>query len=720
MRAIWLIFHRELSAYFTSPLAYLIAGAFLLLTGITFNNDVLYALTIRPVDPALIPSLLTRVMVFFAPLLTMRLLAEENREGTLELLLTAPVSDFSIVLGKFLSAWAYYTFLLALTFVYQLVLVQITTPDLAHTIGAYVGVWLYGGATLAVGLFFSALTESQILAAFSSSITLLVLYYGESVGDIVSNIDLARIIFNLTLQGHFAPSFAVGVARGEDVVYYTGVMTVMLFITIRAVEARRWRYVHNSIWTIVSTLLLIGIVSVTYVMVQRAALVADITIDNRFTLNARTLEVLGRVQLSTRPVRITGFYRPDQLLERELDDQYYQLYESATNGFITREYINPLAEPARAAPFENALAQGIRVFVSFINPDGTIDLRTTTPVNRSEHQEQDMTEALARLLVSGNFIVYFERSLETLDPLDDSQNGMSLLNGYLQTNGFVTRSLELFTLAQRGEDIPRDASVVIIARPRRQPSEAEIAVLDRYLARGGRLFIAADFYPIAANFMAEGSAFNDYMWRTFGLRMYDAIVVDMQSSAQSPLDIVSAVVFSDHPAASSLNQENRPETATLFRIARPILVSQNPPVPNGSIIMTSELSWGETDTERVISRNEYSADEGRDIRPPLTTAAWARNNETDTRVLLVGDGDFLMNGQVFNPLGNTLFFLDSLGWLTGYTEVVQFAPRSFVTTPLIFVSVQQLDAIAVGTVIVMPALLLGLGGAVYLRRRWRK
>jgi ABC-2 type transport system permease protein len=238
----WTIYQRELAAYFSSPIAYLVAAGFLLFTGIAFNQGIAFAITTAPLDPALIPRLLTLVMILVAPLLTMRLLAEESREGTMELLLTAPINDFAIVVGKFLSAWTFFTFLLLLTVFYQFIVATMTPfVDFSHTFGAYVGIWLYGGATLAVGLLFSALTESQVLSAFLSLMTLLILYYGESVGQIVANVDVAAIIFNLTLQGHFVPSFAEGVIRAEDIVYYAGVIIVMLYITIRLVEQRRWR-----------------------------------------------------------------------------------------------------------------------------------------------------------------------------------------------------------------------------------------------------------------------------------------------------------------------------------------------------------------------------------------------------------------------------------------------------------------------------------------------
>ena len=241
MHGTWIIFRREVGQYLVSPVAYLIAAAFLLLTGFIFNNDLVASVTIKPASPAVVPAFLSFALVFFAPVLTMRMLAEERREGTLELLLTAPVRDSDIVLGKFLGAWFYYSVLLSLTLIYQIILLTITQPDLGHAISAYIGIWLYGGAALAVGIFFSALTENQVVAAFLSTAALLVLYLGGLAGQIVANLELARLINTLTLQGHFVSSFAFGLVRAEDVVFYAGMIIIMLFVTIGVVESRRWR-----------------------------------------------------------------------------------------------------------------------------------------------------------------------------------------------------------------------------------------------------------------------------------------------------------------------------------------------------------------------------------------------------------------------------------------------------------------------------------------------
>jgi ABC-2 type transport system permease protein len=242
IRGIWIIFRREMVSTLTTPYAYLIAAAFFVVSGLAFTNDLTTSVTVRTANTAAVPEFLSFAMVFFAPLLTMRMLAEETREGTMELLLTAPVSDSAIVIGKFLSAWMFYTLLLLVTLGYQLFLINLDIfPDLGRAVAAYMGIWLYGGATLSVGLMFSATTDSQIVAGFLSMSTLLLLWLGDNIGNIVADFELAQLIRELTLQGHFSTSFAAGIFRAEDVVFFVGIMAVMLFMAIRIIESRRWR-----------------------------------------------------------------------------------------------------------------------------------------------------------------------------------------------------------------------------------------------------------------------------------------------------------------------------------------------------------------------------------------------------------------------------------------------------------------------------------------------
>jgi ABC-2 type transport system permease protein len=241
----WAVFKREITQYFRSFVAYAIAFAVLFFLSLLFNGYVVQGNQQFPANSAYVPNILTFLMFLVAPLLTMRLLAEETREGTLEVLMTLPMSDWQFVVGKFLAAWAYYTVLLLITLVYHLILVQIGVPDMGEAFGAYVGAWLYGGAVIAVCMIWTAVTEDQIVAAFLSAATVLVLYLADigatALGSQPNLRLLADILRELGLQSHYNATLAQGVFRAHDILYFIFVMIGALFITVRIVETRRWR-----------------------------------------------------------------------------------------------------------------------------------------------------------------------------------------------------------------------------------------------------------------------------------------------------------------------------------------------------------------------------------------------------------------------------------------------------------------------------------------------
>ncbi|PJF35813.1 MAG: hypothetical protein CUN49_08655 [Candidatus Thermofonsia Clade 1 bacterium] len=241
MRHIWIIFRRELAQYFSSPIAYFVAFAVILLMGFTFNDDLAARNGRAPVDPALPLIYLAQFSVFFVPLLTMRLLAEENREGTLELLMTLPLQDYQIVIGKFLGAWAYYTLLISLTLVHQALLLWLNPADFGVAFAAYIGLWLFGGASIAVGLFFSALNENQIVAAFLGMAALLILWQADLVGNVLNNRALAEFVRSLSFQSNYSYSFAIGIVRLDHTVFFLGVTGILLLATAQIVQSRRWR-----------------------------------------------------------------------------------------------------------------------------------------------------------------------------------------------------------------------------------------------------------------------------------------------------------------------------------------------------------------------------------------------------------------------------------------------------------------------------------------------
>ncbi len=243
----WLaVYKRELGVYFRSPIAYGVAFAILFFLGLLINGYIAQANGSYPADSTYAPGLLTFLTFLIAPLLTMRLLAEESREGTLEVLMTMPMNELQFIVGKFLAAWTYFTILLLLTLVYHFIMLTIGTPDLGAAFGAYLGAWLYGGAVLAVTMIWSAVTEDQIVAAFLGAATVLVLYLAEIAaiwigGQGNTSSVLGNFVRELGLQAHYNATMAVGIIRAEDILYFVFMIIGALFITTRIVETRRWR-----------------------------------------------------------------------------------------------------------------------------------------------------------------------------------------------------------------------------------------------------------------------------------------------------------------------------------------------------------------------------------------------------------------------------------------------------------------------------------------------
>ncbi|HLI27951.1 MAG TPA: ABC transporter permease [Chloroflexota bacterium] len=236
MRNIWAIARRELYAYFVSPIAYVVGGLFLLISGFLFSLilNLSSEATMRPLF-----GNLSVIFLFAVPFLTMRLLAEEARSGTLELLLTAPVRDSQLVLGKFLGALLLVLAILACTAIYPAILLLAGNPDRGPILAGYLGIVLQAAAFLAIGLFASSLTQNQIIAAMLTFVILLLLWLSDALGNYTGGRigDLFRF---LSITRHL-DEFPRGIIDTRHVVYFLSVIAVALFLTVQSVQSRRWR-----------------------------------------------------------------------------------------------------------------------------------------------------------------------------------------------------------------------------------------------------------------------------------------------------------------------------------------------------------------------------------------------------------------------------------------------------------------------------------------------
>src|SRR6202140_3168794 len=254
MRNVWIICRKELPSYFVSPVAYLLLTMFGLIFGFFFWN-VLFSFVVAGmesqmrgqmfpmnVNEEMIRPLLQNVSVvglFFIPMITMRLFAEEKRTGTIELLATSPIHDLEVILGKWLAAMVLYATMLLVTALNFAFLFKYGQPDWKPLVIGYLGLLLQAGALLAIGTFISTLTKNQIIAGAVTFGVCLLLWVLEWVSGYDSS-TWARVLAYMSVVTHFE-SFGRGVIDSKDTIFYATVIFLGLFFTARSMESLRWR-----------------------------------------------------------------------------------------------------------------------------------------------------------------------------------------------------------------------------------------------------------------------------------------------------------------------------------------------------------------------------------------------------------------------------------------------------------------------------------------------
>lgn len=258
VRSVGIIYKRELSSYFNSSIAYVVITMFLIITGYFFYNLIAtfsiisFQAQANPmmarqynllnINETVVRPLfgnISIIMLLMTPLLTMRLLAEERKTGTMELLLTYPVRDVEVVTGKFLACFTVFLAMIFSTFIYPALLVYFGEPEVMPIITGYIGLILLGAAFISLGLFTSSLTENQIIAA-SIAFGILFVFWLMSYSVVFLSPDTGRVIAYLAITEHLG-SLAKGVVDTEDIIYYLLFTTLFLFLTVRTIESKRWR-----------------------------------------------------------------------------------------------------------------------------------------------------------------------------------------------------------------------------------------------------------------------------------------------------------------------------------------------------------------------------------------------------------------------------------------------------------------------------------------------
>jgi gliding motility-associated transport system permease protein len=256
MRGLYAIYRKEIGHYFVSPIAYAVAGLFLFISGFFFNLYIQSALqeSMQEMQGMGAPAfdaasqvlrvflgLVALILLFLMPMLTMGIFADERKRGTMELLMTSPIREIDIVLGKFLASLTLFAAMLLPTAIFVLFMYLHTSPvpPLRIILAGYLGVLLFGGSLLALGAFLSSLTENQIIAGvltFGAFLLLWALDFGSrDAGSTVG-----QVLHYLSVINHFE-DFTRGIIDTSGLIYYLSFITLFIFLTVRSVDSMRWR-----------------------------------------------------------------------------------------------------------------------------------------------------------------------------------------------------------------------------------------------------------------------------------------------------------------------------------------------------------------------------------------------------------------------------------------------------------------------------------------------
>lgn len=236
MNQILILVRKEFRSYFDSPVAYVVITLFLIIAGWQFSTSLFISNT---ADLRTLFAITKFILLFFIPAISMRLFSEEKRSGTLEILLTLPIKDWQLVLGKYIAAYLLILITLALSGIHYITIASLGDPDLGASLGGYIGLALVVGVYLAIGIFTSSLTQNQIVAFIMAFVIIFIFFILDKFVFFMPGF-LANILEFLSIDYHYN-NIARGVIDSRNLIYYFSMIFLFLFLTVQVLESRKWK-----------------------------------------------------------------------------------------------------------------------------------------------------------------------------------------------------------------------------------------------------------------------------------------------------------------------------------------------------------------------------------------------------------------------------------------------------------------------------------------------
>lgn len=550
---------KEITSFFASPIGYLVLAIFLIINGLflwLFKNE-FNILDYGFADLTSFFTLAPWVLIFLIPAVTMRSFSEEKRQGTLELLLTRPITKLQIVLGKYCGAVVLIVLALIPTLLYVYTVYKLGNPsgnlDIASTIGSYIGLLFLVASYTAIGVFSSSLSKNQIVAFIISVFTCLFFYIGfESLADFIAVDDLG-------MQAHYE-SLSRGIIDTRDLLYFLSVTTIFILLTTLGIS------VEKIAFKAIKPVLLIGLgLIVINIFTQGFYKRFDLTKDKRYTLSQATIDI---VKSADEPIFIDVFLEGDFPSEfRRLQDETRQLLEefSDENSNLKFGFINPLEdETVRDQNLQLLVERGLTPMRLSVQENGKSSEEIIIPWALASYGETTIEIPLIKSKIGANQQELVTNSVQHLEYafadgfsklVNPKRRKIAVLrgNGQLENKNiadFVTALRDYYYIAPFTLDSVsnnaettlknlNDYDLIISAKPTESFTEEEKYVLDQYTMNGGKSLWLVDQVAIEIDSLFNESEsslaiprdlnLTDFFFK-YGVRINPVLVNDMYSA----------------------------------------------------------------------------------------------------------------------------------------------------------------------------------------------
>ncbi len=700
------IYKRELKSYFRSFIGLLFIAVTLFFLGLYFT--VYNLLNGYPYFAYSVSSVIFLFMLS-VPILTMRILAEEKRSKTDQLILTAPVSVGAVVMGKFLALVTIFLIPTLIACVYPLIMANFGSVPMGEAYLSILAFFLFGTASIAVGVFISSLTESQVIAAVLSFAVLFLGYMMPSICSIISSTGnlLTRLLGCFDMYTPFA-NLLEGTLNIGSIVYFVSLTALVLFLTVQSIQKRRYSVsVKNLSFSAYST----GMIALAIAVVAAANLVIrempsswtaiDLTSEKLYSLTDQTKEFVNNMQEDVTIYVIVNEDNQDTTLGQTL-----QRYDDLSDH-ITVEYVDPTVNPRFHTQYtDSTISINSLIVVSDKRNrvidysdiyESSFDYSTYTSTTTGYDGEGQITSALDYVLSDDLPKVY----------LTEGHGEYSLSSSF--TDALTKENVEYETINLMDYDtVPEDTACLIINGPQSDLSADDADKVTSYLESGGKVILITGY---TGSEMPNRDALLEYM----GMSVADGLVVEQDQNYyyRSPYYLLPDVSADTYTAGIYGNYY------IFAPYSQGILIADEEAegMTYTTFLSTSESAYSKVD---ITNMENFEKSEG-DIDGPFgvgVEAVKALEEGEATMVVYSCDQLFTDDANVMVSGANQMMFVNTVGGFVDHEVSVSIPVKSYQVS---YLTVNQSDAVLIGlvTTIVLPVGCLAAGFVIWFRRRKR-